>query len=77
LEAERLYRYLKAAPRDGRWLLRRVGPDFPQLLDELRRAGRPVDAEWGEIEGRCGVFYRAADQHELFPPNRGNAPGRG
>lgn len=70
MEAQRLYRFLKQAPRDGRWLLRRVGPDFHLRLDELRAQGLPVSAEWGEIDGRVGVVYRASDQPELFsdPP---------
>jgi len=71
VEAQRLYRYLKESPRDGRWLLRRVGPDFNVTLEKLRSLGLPVSAEWGEIDGRCGIVYRADDQPELFPGAKG------
>lgn len=66
LDADRLYRYLKEKPRDGRWMLRRVGPGYPQVLEELARAGLPVEVRMDDVSGQQRAVYRAADQAELF-----------
>lgn len=66
LDAARLYRYLKDAPRDGRWMLRRVGPDYPRVLEELARSGLPVEVRMDDVGGQQRAVYRAADQAELF-----------
>lgn len=68
MELSRLYRYLKEAPRDGRWMMRRVGPDYLEQIEALGSSGRPVSADMGEVAGVRRVLYRADDQAELFTP---------
>jgi hypothetical protein len=67
LDLDHLYTLLKAAPRDARWLMRRVGDDYIQVMEELRAMGRPVEVKMEEVDGMHRAVYRAADQVELFP----------
>ena len=65
MELNRLYLYLKSAPRDTRWMMRRVGPEFRAQLAELRAQGRPVTELFEDVEGKRRLVYRAGDQAEI------------
>jgi hypothetical protein len=67
MELERLYRYLKESPRDARWMLRKVGPDYLEAVEELRVRGWPVACRKTDASGLHRVLYAADDQTELFP----------
>jgi hypothetical protein len=66
MDLNRLYLLLKREPRDGRWLLRKLGPDYLDRIEDLRRLGRPVEMRVEDVEGLQRAVYRAADQTELF-----------
>ena len=66
MELDRLYALLKERPRDARWLLRKVGPDYMDQVQALRSMGRPVEVEMQDVEGLRRAVYRAADQGDLF-----------
>lgn len=66
MDLDRLYLLLKQRPRDSRWLMRRVGPGYPEALEALRRQGRPVGVHMEDVEGQKRPVYRAEDQAELF-----------
>jgi|GEM_PF-5163015 len=66
MELDRLYACLKERPRDARWLLRKVGMDYMDQVEALRKQGRPVEVEMQEVEGMRRAVYRAADQGDLF-----------
>lgn len=65
MDLNRLYQYLKDSPRDTRWMMRKLGPDFRVRLDELRAQGRPVLEDFAEVEGMKRLLYRADDQVEI------------
>lgn len=67
MDLDRLYTLLKLAPRDARWLMRRVGDDYMDVVERLRTQGRPVEVKLEEVDGMHRALYRAADQTELFP----------
>jgi hypothetical protein len=66
MELEALYRHLQEAPRDGRWMLRKVGPTYQSAIEELRRSGRPVSVKMEDVSGAMRAVYRAEGQGELF-----------
>jgi hypothetical protein len=66
MELDRLYSLLKEEPRDVRWLMRKVGPDYRARVEDLREQGRPVEVVMQDVEGLSRAVYRAADQGELF-----------
>jgi len=66
MELQRLYQYLKARPRDARWMLRKVGPDYLQVVDELRRKGWPVACRLQDVKGLRRAVFSADLQGELF-----------
>ncbi len=68
MDLDRLYALLKSSPRDARWLMRRVGDDYIDVVEQLRAQGRPVEVKMEEVDGMHRAVYRAADQAELFPP---------
>ena len=67
MELERLYRYLKESPRDARWMLRKLGPDYLDYVEELRERGWPVACKKTDANGLHRVLFLADDQVELFP----------
>jgi hypothetical protein len=66
MELDVLYRHLQESPRDGRWLLRKAGPSYQTMIDELRRSGRPVSVKMEDVAGAMRAVYRAGSQGELF-----------
>lgn len=66
MDLDELYRRLKEEPRDSRWLLRRVGPDFEERIRALRESGRPVAVTMEDVAGLQRAVYRADDQFDLF-----------
>jgi hypothetical protein len=68
MDLDQLYAQLKTAPRDARWLMRRVGDDYLDVIEMLRAQGRPVQMCFEDVDGMHRAVYRAADQVELFPP---------
>ena len=70
MELERLYRYLKESPRDARWMLRKLGPDYLDVVEELRGRGWPVACKKTDANGLHRVLFVADDQAELFPEAR-------
>ena len=66
MELERLYRYLKDKPRDGRWMLRKVGADYLETVDEMRRRGWAVECRLEDVNGVHRAVYCADLQGELF-----------
>jgi hypothetical protein len=67
MELERLYRYLKERPRDARWMLRKLGPDYLDRVEALRAKGWPVACKTTDENGLHRVLFVADDQAELFP----------
>jgi hypothetical protein len=65
VELNQLYQFLKSSPRDTRWMIRRVGPEFRAQLAALRAQGRPVTESFMDVEGKRRLVYRAADQVEI------------
>jgi len=63
----RLYEYLIEGPRDARWMLRKVGPDYLEVIEELRRRGWPVACRLQEVKGLRRAVFSADLQGELFP----------
>ncbi len=66
MELERLYRYLKEKPRDARWMLRKVGADYLQTVEEMRRRGWAVECRLEDVNGLHRAVYCADLQGELF-----------
>lgn len=67
MELERLYRYLKERPRDARWMLRKLGPDYLETVEALRERGWPVACKTTDANGLHRILFVADDQAELFP----------
>ncbi len=66
MELDRLYQYLKEQPRDTRWLLRKLGPDYATRIEELRDTGRPVSMTMETVAGARRLMYKADDQIPMF-----------
>jgi hypothetical protein len=81
LDSDELYNRLKERPRDARWLLRKVGPDYEKHIRALRESGRPVSVSMESVGGVQRAVYRADDQFDLFstsmcPPAPDRRPAR-
>ena len=66
MDADALYRCLQEEPRDARWLLKKVGPDYKRKIDGLQTSGRPIDVKMEIVAGQNRAVYRAASQGHLF-----------
>jgi hypothetical protein len=66
MDLEELYRCLQDEPRDARWLLRRVGHDYADRIENLRRSGRPVQVSMETVAGQHRAVYRATDPPDLL-----------
>jgi len=66
VELERLYGFLRESPRDARWMMRRVGSNYREVVEELRHRGWPVAVRFEVVAGAHRAVYEAVDQAELF-----------
>ncbi len=67
MELRRLYQYLIDGPRDARWMLRKVGPDYLEVVEKLRSRGWPVGCRLQDVGGLHRAVFFADLQGELFP----------
>ena len=66
MDLDDLYRCLQEEPRDARWLLRRIGQDYVEHIEDLRRSGRPVEVSMQTVAGQHRAVYRADAHPEFF-----------
>ena len=76
MDLNRLYRYLTESPRDGRWMLKKVGQEYPATIEQLNRSGRPVSQKMVDVDGVQRVVYEACIQRDLFESPEGAASAR-